>query len=258
MNKAICFRPCVPLRKNPSETAEMLTEILYGETCQVMDESGSWVKMHNEADGYEGWATKKMLSPIQEELFADYDPAKQPVVSSACSLANDKHGGHMLLTGGSLLPFYNPKDHTFRTEFGWMSINPNDVSHPCKDAADTARRFLHTPYLWGGKSCMGIDCSGLVQVVFRIHGTQLPRDAKDQIGCGIPIEKLDLCQNGDLAFFSNEAGNVTHVGILIDKNTIIHSSGWVHIDTIDKRGIYDERLGKYTHTLHALRRIVPH
>jgi len=119
-----------------------------------------------------------------------------------------------------------------------------------------ALQYLNAPYLWGGKSILGIDCSGLVQVVFAMSGIQLNRDASEQVESGQAIDSLSETKPGDLAFFENSNGKIIHVGILLNSHQIIHASGWVKVEAIDSTGIVSAQTGEYTHKLRAIKRIV--
>jgi cell wall-associated NlpC family hydrolase len=120
---------------------------------------------------------------------------------------------------------------------------------------DCALEFLNVPYLWGGKSVFGIDCSGFVQLVFRLYDLNLPRDAYQQAEIGELIDSKEARQ-GDLAYFTNEKGKIIHVGIVLDNETIIHASGRVRIDQLTKSGIYNSDYCKETHKLHFIKRVL--
>ena len=115
---------------------------------------------------------------------------------------------------------------------------------------------MNAPYLWGGKTPFGIDCSGLSQMVYKINGYKIPRDAKDQVNFGTDLGFIEESKEGDLAFFDNDEGEIIHVGILLKNNYIIHASGYVKIDRIDQTGIYDLNKKKHTHKLRTIKNII--
>lgn len=252
---AICYSVNIPLRSSPADGAEMMTELLFGDACIVLEETGTWSRIINKSDGYEGWLTTKMLTFVSKEEYDSYNPLEAPVVTSSFAVAYVDGGDErIILTGGSVLPFYDSSDSSFSVEGRRFIIDKSFVNNPGVNVVDTAYRYLNSPYLWGGKNVMGIDCSGLTQVVYRMHGFQLQRDARAQIIHGMEVQFTDAV-SGDLAFFANPQGRITHVGIIAGKGKIIHASGSVHVDQIDERGIYSVRLGKYTHSLHSVRHI---
>ncbi len=254
MEYAICFVPNIPLRRDHDECSEMMTELLFGESCTVTDSWGSWSKIINKADGYEGWLTTKMLTSLNKEEFDTYNPAAQTVVTTLFTQAmSETTGKCILLTGGSLLPEYRA-DGTFRVKSDRFRLNPTDVIPLKESLLDTSRRFLNTPYLWGGKNAMGMDCSGLTQVVMRMHGLQILRNASHQATQGEMVSFLQEARPGDLAFFDHADGHISHVGMVAEDGYIIHCSGSVHIDKLDDEGIFSEELNMYTHNLRLIKR----
>lgn len=275
MKTGICNLPIIPLRSEPSECSEMMTQVLFGELFEVLEEFESWTKIKVLSDSYIGWCTTKMLQMLPLSIFdtlKNTQPAFMKALLSPCVL-QDGRNAQLLLPAGSRLYSYDAQKAAFsifRTktfaftepfEERW-SVNPVSVaasnSLSAKSQLDkiltTARSFMNAPYLWGGKSILGMDCSGLVQLAFSIHGCAMPRDARDQALQGEVVADISSAEAGDLAFFVNASGKVVHVGILLDKNHILHASGCVHIDTIDEQGIYSEHLGRYTHQLYSVKR----
>lgn len=255
---AFCPLPNIPLRKEPTDGAEMMTELLFGDACEVTEEYGTWSRIKNKADGYTGWLTTKMLAWTDKATFDSYDPLAQPVVTAFTAMTfNTRTGEHMMLTGGSILPMYDKFSSTFQAGKERFHIDKQLIEPVIgkESLAETAARFINSPYLWGGKNAMGIDCSGLTQVVLRMHGVQINRDARAQIVHGTAVDGIEQAAEGDLMFFNNAEGRIVHVGIYAGNGRIIHASGSVHTDIIDSKGIYSESLGRYTHTLHSIRRI---
>jgi len=273
MKTGICTLPLIPLRSDPSERSEMISQILFGELVEVIEENDSWIRVRILSDNYCGWCTKKMVQLLPESIlstFLNAPPTLTVAALSICTKQGDIHQ-NLFLPAGSKLYFLDPVKGTFpvfrstkkgiaEPEQEVWSINciscPNHSGQKDGDeVTKLASIFMNAPYLWGGKSILGIDCSGLVQVVFSILGIALPRDASDQALLGEPIIDLSKSLAGDLAFFSNAEGKVVHVGLLMGDGTIIHSSGCVHIDCIDPTGIYSNSLDKYTHHLYFIKRI---
>jgi len=277
MKTGICNLPLIPLRSEPSDCSEMTTQMLFGELFEVLEEFESWSKIRILSESYIGWCTTKMLQILPFSLF-DSLKNSQPVFTnqllSKCVMQKG-HNSQLLLPAGSRLYLYDAQQSTFpifkTTSFAstepvkdnW-SIRPDAVetSAPLNDKFQidqilaTATLFMNAPYLWGGKSILGIDCSGLTQLAFSIHGCAIPRNACDQALVGDSVADLTNADAGDLAFFVNASGKVVHVGILLDNSHILHASGCVHIDPIDTKGIYSEQLGKYTHKLYSIKRII--
>ena len=116
--------------------------------------------------------------------------------------------------------------------------------------------FLNTPYLWGGKTPFGIDCSGFSQMVYRINGYQLNRSAEEQSQQGDALSFIEESEPGDLAFFDNNEGVIDHVGIILKDNYIIHVNGEVRIDRIDHTGIFNTDKRLYSHQLRVIKKII--
>ena len=268
-----------PVRQEPSESSEQLTQLLFGEVCEVLDRLPRWTKIRSTLDGQEGWVDFKMLtsasnlSPLTSHLPAT-------VVATPIAIATAMETGEeLMLTLGTRLPNY--AHGTFEVLGKQYLIDPSSVNTALStariasdlqpqgrstdivdlqrsDLITIAQSLLNAPYLWGGKNAMGMDCSGFTQVVYATQGINLLRNAREQMTQGELIPSLAEAQPGDLAFFDHadrdpNATNISHVGLLLDNKTIIHCSGCVHVDDIDEMGIHLPD-GELTHHLVQIKR----
>lgn len=281
--KGISLHSVVPVRTEARETAEMSTQILFAEQCEILAEQARWYQVRLCQDGQEGWVDKKMLTPLSAE-----EEQKLPAEATAMVLmpmayaVSENNGQTIPLTAGTRLCNY--KDGRFELLGVGFRIDPSMVLTaplPMDEPhlLQAVRFFLNIPYLWGGKNAMGMDCSGFTQVVLSLFGKHLLRNASEQATQGTEVNRLEDAQAGDLAFFckpqtnhanhANHGNNenngahapITHVGILIDKQRIIHCSGRVKVEKIDATGIFSieqadakHPQGQYTHQLLSIRR----
>jgi cell wall-associated NlpC family hydrolase len=238
MNKGICIVTVAPVRAEGSDKAEIVTEILFGESADILEVNKNWTKIKMHYDEYEGWMDTKQIKPISDEDFAR---RKVTVVTEDFSsvLMND---GKTLLSIGSEVEF---------------PVVASRRSHDVRESiALTAKEFLNVPYLWGGKSFFAVDCSGFTQLVYKVHDIKLPRDTYQQAEVGETLSFVEESKLGDLAFFENPEGKIIHVGIMLDGQKIIHASGKVRIDTLDSTGIFNKELNKHTHKLRVIKSIL--
>jgi len=231
MIKGICNYPIVACRREANERSEMVTQLLFGETFSVLEDTGDWMQIRIDRDHYEAWIDSKLYTALAKE---GKDQLVLPLPYTSISRADKTN---LLLPGGSLI------DRTM-----WNGNKSDDL-------IKTALAYLDSPYLWGGKTCWGIDCSGFVQVVYQIHGMNISRDAYQQAELGETVEFNELIEPGDVAFFAKEGEKISHVGICLGDEKIIHASGKVRIDKLDHNGIYHSELQKYTHELRIIKRI---
>jgi len=255
---AICNLAQVPVRLEPSDKSEMVTQILFGETFSILEERGNWLLISIHLDNYEGWIDRKQAQITGDVFIGHYNHFPKHVVTdriAICSAIND--GTKMMLGKGCRLPdFVSGNFHLGeKVYFTQAKIKAIPRKFNAAKVASMALDYLNTPYLWGGRSIMGIDCSGLVQIVYHICGLDLPRDAAQQTPFGKVIDFIDEAMPGDLAFFDNPSGEIIHVGIIIGPGKIIHASGRVKIDKIDHNGIYNLDNGKYSHSLRIIKRM---
>jgi len=252
MDHALCIAAVAPLRKENSHRSEMVSQVLFGEALELVEQKDEWFYIRSLVDGYEGWLTEHLVGRLDHNV-------SQPIpsfVTTGLLSEVERDGDRFYIPMGSPLTGYSP-------ETGEIAIMGYSLGQhlPLQTKAapffiSQARQFLQAPYLWGGKTLMGIDCSGLMQVVFRTGAIFLKRDAYQQATEGLPVQSLHESQPGDLAFFNNDAGRITHVGLLIDEQTIIHASGMVRIDPITQEGIIHQQTGRKTHQLHSIRRVL--
>lgn len=259
MHFGICVLSVVPARKEPSGTSEMVTQLLFGDHYTVLESTEGWVRIRVAYDAYECWISQKQHFKISEFTFLALEKNK-PVFSNELVqvLHNKTTRSNFPITIGATLPFY--ADHQFKFEDQHYQFDghtcPAGDKKNAPEIVSTAFLFLNAPYLWGGKSPFGIDCSGFTQLVYKLNGYKLPRDAYQQVELGIPLSFVEEAETGDLAFFDNEEGKIVHVGILLDNQQIIHASGSVRIDKFDHYGIFSGDTKKYSHTLRVIKRIL--
>ncbi len=237
----------------------MISQLLFGELVEIMDTKGrqwSWVRNHS--DNLVGWVESSQLKPITPSEFDNY----QQHFSYSLELMQPVMGDTFFIpiTLGARLPdFDGIRFHlgeSFFT-FSGQTLSPGNVRADSSFILKLARRYLNTPFLWGGRSPFGMDSGGLVQMVFSIAGHKLPREAIQQVEVGKTIDFMEQAQPGDIAFFENRAGRITHTGLLMPNGRIIHAFGRVRIDLVDHFGIFQEETGRYTHKLRLIRRVLP-
>ena len=248
----ICIVPVCPVRAEPSHKSEQTSQLLFGETCLQLEEKEGFVRIKAAYDNYEGWCQASQLKVTEVEVFSINKLAGEWINKI---VVNNEI---MNIPFGSSLAFLDNKGNSEKNDvvFRGTFIDPVKNENNIDLLKKYAFIFLNTPYLWGGKSVFGIDCSGFTQLVFKCINVPLFRDAYQQAEQGKVITTLDAARCGDLAFFKNEAERITHVGILLDPKTIIHASGKVRIDDIDDLGIKNRNTNKMTHQLQIIKRVI--
>jgi cell wall-associated NlpC family hydrolase len=253
MEKYICENVFVPLRSGPSHKSEMLSQVIFGEKYTVVEKSGSWMKIETLFDNYTGWIDMDHLQHTVDDgnfsghvlnrtLLCYKNDKTKMVLEAGCEVYNPDFEDRIFVIGKNI--------YTTGSEFSNGYISAKD------SLPDTAMKFINSPYIWGGRIPSGIDCSGLTQLVYKIHGIAIPRDSRAQVEEGINVDSIDEAAPGDLVFFDNERNRISHVGMMISRGLVIHASGRVRIDTIDHQGIFKPEIGGYSHKLRTIRRIL--
>ena len=257
MNYGIGLLSVVPCRLEPSDSSEMVTQLLFGETVKIYEEKrADWRKIKTAHDNYECWVDKKQIIEIPEEEFNEINSSS--FVSSDLVHVIKESSEITPIVLGSSLPNLSDDIVTFNnTQYIFDGSSTQASSNPEKSKlVENAFMYLNSPYLWGGRSPFGIDCSGLSQIVYKLVGFSLPRDASQQAEIGQTLSFVEESEPGDLAFFDNEEGNIIHVGIVLENNMIIHASGNVRIDRLDHQGIYNIDTNRYSHRLRLIKKII--
>jgi len=259
MPYGICHLSVVPCRREPSDKSEMVTQLLFGDAFEVIETRDSWHHIVTAWDHYDCWIDRKQYVPVSKSAFENLKLNPAPVVTDLFQLITDTSTGITFpIVIGSSLPFFAGNECSIGERMyvvdGHAKSFETEISR--ESIVDTAMSFIHAPYLWGGRSPFGIDCSGFTQAVFKVNGLQIKRDAYQQVEIGDAYSFVEEAQPGDLAFFDNEEGRIVHVGIVIGENKIIHASGRVRIDHYDHYGIFTPERGGYTHNLRIIKNIL--
>ena len=243
----ICNLSIVPVRIEDSDKSEMINQLIYGDIIEILEEKEKWVKIKSVFDDYIGWIDIKQYFKIDDNIKLDLN---DPIYSiNLVEFIENNNNELVTIPIGSDISNISLMNHKFDGKTISGKNNRNSI-------VNTALLFLNSPYLWGGKTPFGIDCSGFTHMVYKINGYKLYRDAKDQANQGKTLSFIEESEAGDLAFFNNDEGDIIHVGIILQNNHIIHASGKVRIDRIDHSGIYNNDLNKHTHSLRYIKKIL--
>jgi hypothetical protein len=251
---AICNLAIIPLRAEPSDRSEIVSQVLFGEHFEIIETQNQWSKIKLQFDEYEGWVDSKQYQIISEKSFKELSKDAIILNSDLVEYVTNPQNVLLPIPLGASLSFLHHSDINIEN-FEFEGMRASGVKSK-NDLISTSFMYLNAPYLWGGKTAFGIDCSGFTQMVYKLNGYKLLRDASQQSTQGDALSFIEESEPGDLAFFDNEEGRIIHVGIIMENNYIIHASGKVRIDRLDHLGIYNAEQNRHTHRLRVIKKII--
>ena len=252
MTYGICKLSLIPIRKNPSDKSEMINQLLFGEHFKIIKKDSKWSHIKLAHDSYEGWICNKQWIEINEETYLRLEKEVPTITMDLIDIIKKDESIPIII--GSILPSFKSGYANINDElYQFDGLTTHGFSKK-EELIKNAFIYLNAPYLWGGRTPFGIDCSGFTQMIYRLQGISIPRDAYQQVNIGKEVIFNDA-QTGDLAFFENNEKKITHVGIILNHKNIIHASGKVRVDSFNEKGIFNKELNKYTHTLNIIKTI---
>lgn len=250
----ICKLAIVPLRHEPNDRSEMISQVLFGDHFKIIEKLEKWSKIELAYDNYRGWIDNKQFTIFTEQEFINLSNKQYVLNADLIEYLTASDNSLLPVPLGASLTFLDfPEINTEKFIFEGLRFYGINSK---QSIISTAYLYLNAPYLWGGKTPFGIDCSGFTQMVYKLNGYILQRDAYQQATQGEALSFIEESEPGDLAFFDNDEGRITHVGIIMENNYIIHAHGKVRIDRLDHLGIYNVDTGRHTHKLRVIKKIV--
>ncbi|OEK07647.1 hydrolase Nlp/P60 [Flavivirga aquatica] len=249
MQYGICNLSIVPLRNEPTDTSELVSQVLYGDIFKILEQRKNWSKIRIAFDSYEGWVDNKQYFEINENQYKSLHKETPKLSLDLVEFIQDNNEQLYPILLGSSLNGISLLNHKYDGDFIKKKRTKENL-------IQTAFLYLNTPYLWGGKTPFGIDCSGFTQMVYKLNGYKLLRDASQQAVQGEALSFIEESEPGDLAFFDNNEGAIIHVGLIMKDNYIIHAHGKVRIDRLDHSGIYNVDTNTHTHKLRVIKKVI--
>lgn len=249
----ICNLAIVPLRLEPSDRSEMTSQVLFGEHFKILEQTPKWSRIELAFDDYNGWIDNKQFREISETDYLALSSGETILSGDLIEYITTPKNSLITIPLGASVAFLKSNINTEGFTFDGTSVSGVKTK---KDLIETSYLFMNAPYLWGGRTPFGIDCSGFVQMVYKLNGFKLLRDASQQATQGEALSFIEESEPGDLAFFDNDEGRIIHVGIILDDNYIIHAHGQVRIDRLDHLGIYNIDTKRHTHKLRVIKKVI--
>ncbi|MDD4210538.1 MAG: NlpC/P60 family protein [Bacteroidales bacterium] len=247
-----CNIALIPLRSRPSHRSEMISQLLFGEAYEIIKQDINWLYVRSLYDDYKGYLDRNQLSILRDSEIETYYTLQTPLIAQDWTLLYDKRRDfRFYVPPGAGLPLKD--DNTIYLGAEWFEI---ETIAPQKSMHEHIRLFMNAPYLWGGRSPLGIDCSGFNQILFKMAGVKLLRDASQQAQQGNPVESIEAAKCFDVAFFTNKENRITHTGIVYTDHSIVHASSKVRKDRLDNKGIFNIEKEEYSHSLYSIRSII--
>ena len=235
----VCELSVIPVRKSPVSKSEMVTQLLYGEIFTIINFEEKWSEICNTNDNYTGWINNTQIRFIERSTYNSLKKNKAIYSLDINGSVTNKKGVKFSIPLGSVVSSCLLLNTIFHGKKGILTKSK---------IIKAAKLFLESPYLWGGRITSGIDCSGFSQLIYRICGLEIDRDARQQALQGKKIDSSKI-NPGNLAFFGNSIKEITHVGIMLNKNEIIHAFGKIRIDIVNNEGIINLESKKLTHKI---------
>lgn len=248
MQYAICNLGVVPLRAEPAHTSEMVSQLLYGESYKILEVRAKWSRIRTSFDALEAWIENNQILKISESDFENLQTGESLLSADLVEFVT---------AGEQLIPIPLGSEIQGVELLGHKHAGTTSGgTQPKEKLIETAFLYLNAPYMWGGKTPMGIDASGFTQMVYKLNGYKLARHAAEQARQGESLSFIEESEPGDLAFFDSPDGVINHVGIMMRDNYILHADGKVRLDRIDHSGIYNSELRRHTHKLRVIKKII--